>query len=323
MNHTEHIPVLLDEVLDVLAPQSGETYLDLTAGYGGHAQQVVQKTGKGGLVVLVDRDQNATKHLGELFKNESSIEIVHDDFLSASKRLQEENKQFDMILADLGVSSPHLDNANRGFSFSKEGPLDMRMDESRGRTAADIVNEADEAELMNILRQYGEVHNAPKIARLIIEHRPYQTTTQLAQVVARVSRKWQAVHPATKVFQALRIAVNEEISLLESALPIWIDLLKPGGRLAVISFHSLEDRLVKQAFSSRGGNRYDAELRILTKKPIVGSKTEIVSNPRARSAKLRAAAKIKTKERGMQYADTGKKHLPSLQDSSESHLDSR
>lgn len=294
MNHTEHIPVLIDEVLEVLAPQSGETYLDLTAGYGGHAQQVVQKTGKGGLAVLVDRDQNAAKHLGELFKNQSSVKIVNDDFLSASQRLRKENQQFDMILADLGVSSPHLDNANRGFSFSKEGPLDMRMDESQSLTAADIVNKAPEAELTGILRRYGEVHNAPKIARLIIENRPYQTTTQLAQVVARVSRKWQSVHPATKVFQALRIAVNEEITLLEAALPIWIDLLKPGGRLAVISFHSLEDRLVKQALSSRGGDRYDAELRILTKKPITGNNNEIVSNPRARSAKLRAAAKIKT-----------------------------
>ncbi len=293
MSQNKHIPVLLDEVISVLSPKEGQTYLDLTAGYGGHAQEVAKKIGPQGSLVLVDRDQNAVSYLEENFEQSSSVAVMHDDFLSASKKLLDSGKKFDLILADLGVSSPHLDNAMRGFSFSKEGPLDMRMDERQSTTAADLVNTASEAELTNILHKYGEVRGASRVAKLIIEHRPYQTTTQLATIVARTSRGWQKTHPATKVFQALRIAVNQELVLLEQALPIWMQLLSNEGRLAVISFHSLEDRLVKLAFAEAGGERYDASVRIITKSPISGSKKEIVFNPRARSAKLRAVAKIK------------------------------
>ncbi len=293
MNQNKHKPVLLSEVKDILAPKRGQRYLDVTAGYGGHASAVMEAIGSSGSAVLVDRDQNAIKYLSETFKNRSDVEIIHNDFLSASKDLQAKGAKFDLILADLGVSSPHLDNAMRGFSFSKEGPLDMRMDDRQSVTAADIVNTADAAELVQILRDYGEVSNAPKLARLIIENRPFQTTKELATVVAKTSKRWAKTHPATKVFQALRIAVNQELELLKEALPVWIDLLNDNGRLVVISFHSLEDRLVKQAFAEYGGGGYDAIVQILTKHPVEGDKTEIVFNPRARSAKLRAVAKIK------------------------------
>lgn len=298
MKQQKHIPVLHDEVLKLLAPKNKEKYLDLTAGYGGHALSVIERIGKDGMATLVDRDQYAIQALNKLFGDANAVHIVHNDFLSASRQLVNEGKKFDMIFADLGVSSPHLDNADRGFSFSKEGPLDMRMDKQQKTTAADIVNEASEAELADILHRWGEVRNSYKIARHIIANRPYDTTTQLAQVVARVYRHKQKTHPATQVFQALRIAVNEELRLLEEALPLWVDLLTDNGRLAVISFHSLEDRIVKNFFSERGGSLYDADLKILTKRPIVSDKDGFVHNPRERSAKLRGAVKIKTKERG-------------------------
>jgi 16S rRNA (cytosine1402-N4)-methyltransferase len=170
------------------------------------------------------------------------------------------------------------------------------MDERQSLTAEVIVNSYDEAELADILRRFGEEPRANKIARLIVEHRPVRTTQELASIVAQAWPGHSKVHPATRTFQALRVALNNELDLLERSLPIWIDLLAPGGRIAVISFHSLEDRLVKQAFAEVSGNRYDAILRLLNKQPVTGSNEEIVSNPRARSAKLRAAAKINTQK---------------------------
>jgi 16S rRNA (cytosine1402-N4)-methyltransferase len=296
MNQTNHIPVLLHEVLSVLEPKRSESYLDLTAGYGGHASAVLKQIGKTGSLTLVDRDQNAREYLADRFGANQQVSILHKDFLSASRDLAAAGERYDMILADLGVSSPHLDKAARGFSFSKEGPLDMRMDERQAITAAELVNTASVEELTHIFRTYGEIRTAHRLSQAIAEQRPVQTTTQLASIVAAATpRKWgsKKVHPATQVFQALRIAVNQELDQLAKALPIWVELLKPGGRLAVISFHSLEDRLVKQALKEYGGNRYDAPLRLVTQRPITGSPHEIVLNPRARSAKLRAAVKIK------------------------------
>ncbi len=174
------------------------------------------------------------------------------------------------------------------------GPLDMRMDQSQILTAADIVNTYAADDLADILRRYGEEPKAQVIARLIVQNRPLETTTELARIVARAWPGHSKVHPATRTFQALRIAVNDELRLIEVSLPIWIDLLKPGGRLAVISFHSLEDRLVKSAFAEQGGSHYDAKLKILSKHPVTASEQEIAFNPRSRSAKLRAAVKIKT-----------------------------
>lgn len=287
----KHFPVLLDEVLKYLDPKEGESFLDLTAGYGGHSSQVLERTLKPHNITLVDRDQNAIAHLQEKF-SDNSVEIIHKDFLSASRELSEAGKQFDMILADLGVSSPHLDNASRGFSFRLEGPLDMRMDERQSLTAEEIVNSYSEEELTDILKRFGEEPRAKKIARLIIANRPVKSTQQLAEIIKQAWPGYSKVHPATRTFQALRIAVNDELDQLEKALSYWIGLLAPGGRIVVISFHSLEDRIVKKAFAEQAGNRYDAILQLLTKQPVTGSQDEIVSNPRARSAKLRAAAKI-------------------------------
>jgi 16S rRNA (cytosine1402-N4)-methyltransferase len=291
----QHVPVMLDEVMQYLGPRAGDSYLDLTAGYGGHAAAVLERTKTSGEAVLVDRDRNAIKVLEEKFKGQGA-EIRHQDFWSASRELVAEKWQFDMILADLGVSSPHLNDVARGFSIANSGPLDMRMDQSQSLTAANIVNTYPVDRLAEILKRYGEEPKARTIARLIARHRPYATTTELAQVVARAWPGHSKVHPATRTFQALRIAVNDELGLIEKSLPLWIELLKPGGRIAIISFHSLEDRLVKQKFAEVSGDRYDAELRLLTKRPVIAGEHEIVSNPRARSAKLRAAAKNK-KER--------------------------
>jgi len=289
-----HTPVLLAEVLDCLQPKAGENYLDATAGYGGHAAAILDVAGLTADSVLVDRDARAVTELTDRFAG-AGVAILHSDYLTAAEQLVEGGRQFDMILADLGVSSLHLDEAARGFSFAADGPLDMRMDQRFGQTAASIVNEASEADLTDILKQYGEEPKALQIARLIIAARPVTTTEQLATIVKKAWPGHSRVHPATRTFQALRIAVNDELGQLERSLPMWLRLLKPGGRLAVISFHSLEDRTVKQFFADQGGDFYDASLKILTKRPLTASATESVHNPRARSAKLRAAVKTKTK----------------------------
>ena len=287
----DHRPVLMAETIQYLDPRPKQTYLDLTAGYGGHAFAVRAMT-SGWPVTLVDRDKMAIDYLASRFTDHGA-EIIHKDFLSASQQLILQGRQFDMILADLGVSSPHLNIASRGFAIQHNGPLDMRMDQSQNLTAERIINEYAEADLIDLLRKYGEEPHAPKIARAIMAHRPILSTSELATIVAKTSYARGKVHPATKTFQALRIAVNDELRQVAEALPLWITLLKPGGRLAVISFHSLEDRLVKNALTEHSGNRYDAELKILTKRPVVADRTEIAINPRARSAKLRAAVKIK------------------------------
>jgi 16S rRNA (cytosine1402-N4)-methyltransferase len=296
-NKQKHFPVLLEAVLHYLQPQNGESYLDLTAGYGGHASAILERTLSPSTSTLVDRDQFAIDFLQEKFGGASLPRIIHQDFLSASRELSKAGKQFDLILADLGVSSLHLDTASRGFSLRLDGPLDMRMDQTQSVTAEIIVNTYEEAELRQLIQRYGEEPRAAKIARLIVENRPIRTTSKLAQVVAHAWPGRSRVHPATRTFQALRIAVNSELTQIQQAIPLWIDLLSPGGRIAVISFHSLEDRLVKQAFMEVAGDRYDAVLRLLTKQPVQADEKEIVFNPRSRSAKLRAAVKIKNHER--------------------------
>lgn len=290
-NNHLHVPVLLDSVLRLLEPMKGESYLDLTAGYGGHAAEVVKRTGTLDRAVLVDRDENAIAELKERFGE--AADIRHEDFLSASKNLLAEGAQFDIILADLGVSSPHLNEVSRGFSFVHDAPLDMRMDQSQGESAYDVVNTWTEDELRNILRTYGEEPKAGRIAQLITDNRPINTTTELAEIVKRAWPGHSKVHPATRTFQAIRIAVNDELVQLEQALPIMLELLAPGGRLGIISFHSLEDRIVKRFLSEQGGDRYDAKLQAVTRRPEVAGPQEIVSNPRSRSAKLRVAVKTK------------------------------
>jgi len=303
---SNHIPVLLEATLDVLAPKQGATYLDLTAGYAGHASRILEATNQYEGSVLVDRDENAINELSKQF-GEREVQIMQSDFARAAQQLLDENRTFDIILADLGVSSPHLDNASRGFSFRESGPLDMRMDQSQEIDAYTLVNLAGRNELIRILKDYGDEFRAPKIVDAIISNRPVKTTDQLAKIIERAVNRggYNKVHPATKTFQALRIAVNDELGQLQQALPKWVELLKPGGRLAVISFHSLEDRIVKQYFADNS-DHYEAELHLLNKKPLSASQDELVLNPRARSAKLRAVAKIKT-ERSLPHANTGKK----------------
>lgn len=319
--HKQHEPVLLDEVLQYLDPKAGESYLDLTAGYGGHAAAILERTGSLTTAVLIDRDNNAVEALRREFKRQTAdgtVSLRQQDFLTASRELVGEGRQFELILADLGVSSPHLNEGKRGFAINTKGPLDMRMDQSQTLTAETIVNSYNEADLADLLRRYGEEPRSKRIASLIIAHRPLTSTDELAAIVAKAWPGRSRTHPATRTFQALRIAVNDELNLLEQSLPLWIQLLAPGGRLVVISFHSLEDRLVKQALQAAAGQRYDAELRLLAKRPVTASPTEIVHNPRARSAKLRAVVKINMK--GNAYADPGKKQLPRLQDPRQSDL---
>lgn len=285
-----HEPVLLNEVLEALKPVKGESYLDATAGYGGHSGAILALTENFRESVLVDRDQMAIDQLTTKFESKG-VNIVQSDFYSAAKLLVNEGRLFDVILADLGVSSPHLDIASRGFSFQRSGPLDMRMDQRQELTAETIVNEWDRDALEQVLRNYGEEPHARRISESIVANRPINTTEQLASIVARTSGKWQKKHPATRTFQALRIAVNNELGLLSAVLPLWIQLLKPGGRLGIISFHSLEDRIVKNYFAEHGGVGYDSDFSVPFKNPIVASDSELVSNPRSRSAKLRVAAK--------------------------------
>lgn len=289
-----HIPVMLEEVLRYLQPAKKQSYLDMTAGYGGHVQAVLEQTQNAKAAVLVDRDEQAIRVLRSKFA-ENGARIIHQDFLGASKQLVQESKDFDLILADLGVSSQHLTNASRGFAFNNSGPLDMRMDVNQELTAAKIVNDYPQREIAKILAEYGEEPKSLKIARMIVNSRPIKTTDQLAHIAAQAWPSHSRVHPATRTFQALRIAVNGELEQLSKALPLWLKLLAPGGRLVVISFHSLEDRIVKQFFAENSGEAYDAQLSLLTKKPVTASPSEIVSNPRARSAKLRAGRKNKNK----------------------------
>ncbi len=289
-----HKPVLVAEVLQYLQPHVGQSYLDLTAGYGGHAKAILAVTAAEHLAVLVDRDAEAIASLAQRF---SKAQIMHQDFASASAQLVEAGKKFDMILVDLGVSSPHLDIPSRGFSLKKPGPLDMRMDTRAELTAQQLVNTLSEAKLIRLLQDYGEEPKAKAIARAVIAARPISTTDQLAQIVSQASRwaRRSKIHPATRTFQALRIAVNDELGQLEASLPLWQQLLAPGGRLVIISFHSLEDRLVKRYLAEHTGSGYDAQLSLLTKRPITARPDETVNNPRARSAKLRAAVKNKNK----------------------------
>ena len=285
-----HVPVLLDSVLSELQPIQGEKYLDLTAGYGGHARQVLSITKNTSGSVLVDRDKMAVESVQDIV--EQGARMLETDFVSAAQLLIDEGEQFDMILADLGVSSPQLDRAARGFSFQHDGPLDMRMDRRQELTAADVVNHYSKDRLIDIIKRYGEESHAlaRRIAEAIIAARPVNTTAELASVVAKNYRQMVKHHPATRTFQALRIEVNQELRLIEELLPHLPRLLKPKGRLAIISFHSLEDRLVKQFFREQSEAGFEAKLELKTKKPIDGRIYDVY-NPRSRSAKLRTAVK--------------------------------
>lgn len=286
-----HVPVLLDDVLAELHPTRGENYLDLTAGYGGHARAILEKTSNYAESYLVDRDEMTYEHLADLIKKGASL--LQTDFVGAARMLIEEGRQFSLILLDLGVSSPQLDRAERGFSFTHDGPLDMRMDRRLATTAADFVNRRSRDEIIRIIRDYGEERpgQAKRYADAIIAGRPFQTTGQLADAIKNAHvGKWQKTHPATRTFQAIRIAINDELAQVEAIMPLLPRLLKKDGRVGVISFHSLEDRIVKRYFVEQRDAGLESELSITTKKPIAGD-THDVHNPRSRSAKLRVAVK--------------------------------
>ncbi|HET8689909.1 MAG TPA: 16S rRNA (cytosine(1402)-N(4))-methyltransferase RsmH, partial [Candidatus Saccharimonadales bacterium] len=269
------------------------SYLDLTAGYGGHAGAILSRTRAHAKATLVDRDVNAILSLSDLAR--AGAELIHQDYASAAEQLVRDRRQFDLILVDLGVSSPQLDKKQRGFSF-ESGPLDMRMDQREGKTAADIVNRYPLGRLTDIIVRYGEEKpaQARRIAQAIVDSRPLQTTDELASVILKTHRgRWQRIHPATRTFQAIRIELNRELEQLEQLLTLLPKLLNPGGRVAVISFHSLEDRLVKDYFRDQTRAGYESELTVIGK-PVKGS-VQDVHNPRARSAMLRAAVKNKKK----------------------------
>lgn len=295
-----HVPVLIDSVLDVLSPQVGDNYLDLTAGYGGHAAAVTERIGKSGQAWLYDQDETAVSYLRAKFETQQNVIIGQENFSEIDLG---DLPRMERILMDLGVSSPQLDEAQRGFSFMREPRLDMRMDRKRKLDAYEIVNTYDEKKLADIFYRYGEERQSRRLAKAICEARrvrPIATTTELASLIEQNIGRKGKLHPATRVFQALRIAVNDELTALETVLPRLTDKLSPGGRLAVITFHSLEDRLVKQHFKSLTTlerDQYGASVGVLkfklvTKRPIKGS-VEDRNNPRSRSAKLRAIEKIK------------------------------
>jgi 16S rRNA (cytosine1402-N4)-methyltransferase len=287
-----HLPVLLAEVLDALAPRPGATIVDGTLGAGGHTAELARRVLPGGRVIALDRDPNmialARRNVAGL-----PVTIVHAPYDELDVVLRAEGlASVDGLLLDLGLSSDQLAWHDRGFSFANEGPLDMRFDPEGDTTAADLVHELPERELADLFYQYGEERHSRRIARRIVETRKtgrITTTTELANLVRRcIPGKWGPIDPATRVFQALRIAVNRELDRLDHVLARLPDWLAPEGRAAIISFHSLEDRRVKYAF------RDDERLRALTKKPVVASDEERQQNPRARSAKMRVAERCTT-----------------------------
>ena len=286
-----HAPVLRAEVLALLQPRPGGRYLDATVGLGGHAEAILQASEPTGTLLGIDRDGEALILAAERLAPFGPRVRLRQGRNEAMAELVSAEEGFDGILFDLGASSLHLDSAARGFSFGREGPLDMRMDQSGGDTAADLVNRHPERELADLIFRWGEERWSRKIARAIVEARrqaPIRTTTALADIVARAIPRgaWpRHIHPATRTFQALRIAVNEELTGLGPALEEAVDLLRPGGRIAAISFHSLEDRIVKQTWRQLAASERG---RILTKRPVTPGEAEIAANPRARSAKLRA-----------------------------------
>jgi 16S rRNA (cytosine1402-N4)-methyltransferase len=297
---SEHDPVLLDAVLQHLAPQPGGRYCDATVGMGGHARAVLEKSAPDGRLIGIDRDRDALRTAAaQLQPFTDRVTLVHAPFSQVRRVLTElDAVPIDGFLVDLGVSSPQLDTAGRGFSFQRSGPLDMRMDQSQGETVSDLLRRIDEIELGRILRDFGEERYAARIARSIMEARDrdeLSSTSALAALVARaLPHHERHKNPATRTFQALRIAVNQELTELERFLDEMTDCLRPGGRLVIIAFHSLEDRIVKHRLRQLAARNGPAppRLRLLNKHVVVADEAERLGNPRARSAKMRAAERI-------------------------------
>ena len=292
----EHFPVLVERVIEFLHPHPDGIYVDCTLGGAGHALKILEGSSPTGRLIGIDRDEEAIEGVHKrLEPYEARTTIIQGDFSDLKEILRELNiGKVDGILLDLGVSYQQLTDGRRGFSFQSEGPLDMRMDRTQGEPASKLVNTLSQGELEGILRSYGEGRWARRIAKAIVRYRqktPIATTTQLRGIISSaVLKPPRRIHPATKAFQAIRIAVNDELNSLEKVIRDGIPLLKSGGRICIISFHSLEDRIVKEAF--RRYEKHQGLITIITKKPISPSKGEISENPRARSAKLRVAERV-------------------------------
>ena len=297
MQQPRHVPVLLEAVLDYLNVRPGGVVVDATLGLGGHSEAIARRLGGKGRLICFDRDPEAmalgraklealAEELGEAMPALEFVPMAFSEGLGGLKP-----RSLDGLLADFGVSSLQLDGAHRGFSFRADGPLDMRMDTRSGETAEQVVNEAGEEELANLIYEFGEERRSRRIARAIVRARPISTTAQLAQVISASapSMKGDKIHPATRTFQAIRIRVNDELGEIQSLLKSAGSLMKASGRVVLISFHSLEDRLVKDSFREAGREK---SFEMLTKKPVVAAEEEQLRNPRSRSAKLRAAEKV-------------------------------
>lgn len=285
MSELSHVPVLLEEVIESLCLQPGGTIIDATVGQGGHARAIMSRILPEGRLLGIDRDETnlaiAKQHLIQFGE---AVVLVHDSYANVTTRSHEHGISFaDGILLDLGFSSAHIDDETRGFSFLGDAPLDMRYDRRQECTADLIVNTYSEDDLARVFRVYGEEPDARNIAQAIVAARPVHTTAKLATLVETLKKRRGKTHPATRVFQALRIEVNNELGELEEVLPQLVNLLSPNGRLAIISFHSLEDRIVKQFFKKT------PELECVNTRVITPKETELKQNPRARSAKLRVA----------------------------------
>jgi 16S rRNA (cytosine1402-N4)-methyltransferase len=305
---TEHVPVLAGELLDLLDPHPGDTAIDCTFGGGGHARVVAERIGSGGTLIAIDRDPVAEHHFAELAAElEPETRFMRDDFADALETLRDDGVRADVIYLDLGISSLQLDAAERGFSYSYDAPLDMRMDPGSELSAAELVNRWPEERIAAAIRDYGEERHARSIAREIVRRRPLHTTAELVEAIrASVppAYRFGRGHPAKRTFQALRIAVNDELDSLDRALPAAWEILRDRGRLAVISFHSLEDRRVKRFLSDRVrgcvcppelpvcvcGREPEAEP--LSRRPLAATPEEVERNPRSHSARLRGARKI-------------------------------
>lgn len=311
----EHIPVLLQETLQYLDPKAGGVYIDGTLGGAGHSSQIVKRIIPGGMLIGIDQDSNAIEAAGKrLEQYKENVIIVRNNFRNI-KSIARENgfSEVDGILLDIGVSSHQLDEEERGFSYMHDGPLDMRMDTNREYTASDIVNGSTENELIRIISDYGEEKWAVRIAKFIIEERKngrIDTTFKLVDIIKRAipaAARREGGHPAKRTFQALRIAVNDELEVLKQALMDSVDVLKPGGRLVVITFHSLEDRIVKNVFNNLEKPctcppqlpicvcGKEPLLKVLTRKPVSATEEELEMNTRSKSAKLRAAERVSSK----------------------------
>ncbi|MBV1880009.1 MAG: 16S rRNA (cytosine(1402)-N(4))-methyltransferase RsmH [Pseudomonadales bacterium] len=309
-NAYEHTSVLLRESVEGLVTDPSGIYVDGTLGRGGHTAAILEKLDSSGKVIAIDKDEEAIAFAAKRFANEPRLTVVHGSFSELSQIIDDSDLKGKVagVLLDLGVSSPQLDDATRGFSFINEGPLDMRMDTSRGETAAQWVNRVTAEEMADVFKRYGEERFAKRIARAVVEQRdktPFETTTQLAKVIAEANPKWEKhKNPATRCFQAIRIHINRELEDISETLEQILEVLAVGGRMSVISFHSLEDRIVKQFIRKhvkgdempRGLPVRESELNKRLKslgKAIKASADEVDANVRARSAVLRVAEKIK------------------------------